>query len=375
MSIKFIHTADWQIGRLFKEVHGDKGAALRMQRLETVEKIGSLATLNDVDFIIVAGDVFEMNSVSDETIRRTILAMRSFSGYWIMLPGNHDAALSESVWNRFERLLTQENIILATEPEVIELNHLNTTLLPAPLKRRHDVNDLTEWFDSTKTDADQFRIGIAHGSVENRLPASSEAKNPIADTRAETASLDYLALGDWHGTINIAPNTWYSGTPEVDRWRNNDAGNVLLVEIDSPRGKSTVKPLTTSYFNWQQYDAIIHNGDDVETIKHFIESLEKPSQVLLQLNLTGSIDLHTESVLNEHIKQWQAVLHFLIVRNDDLIVMASNDDIDALGTSGFLLDTINDLRRVSNQPDHQDNEFAKIAIAQLYRDLTNLSTT
>ena len=36
--------------------------------------------------------------------------------------------------------------------------------------------------------------------------------------RAGHAAQDYLALGDWHGTRRIDARTWYSGTPEHDRF-------------------------------------------------------------------------------------------------------------------------------------------------------------
>ena len=88
--------------------------------------------------------------------------------------------------------------------------------------------------DAAATPAGALRVGLAHGSVAGRLPDDADAANPIAADRATGARLDYLALGDWHGTLEIAPRTWYAGTPEPDRFRANDAGNALLVELDGP---------------------------------------------------------------------------------------------------------------------------------------------
>ena len=55
-------------------------AALRAQRFETIKRIASLAQEKKVDFALVAGDVFEDNAVSDETLRRTINAMATYTG-------------------------------------------------------------------------------------------------------------------------------------------------------------------------------------------------------------------------------------------------------------------------------------------------------
>ena len=85
MSITLLHTADWQIGKQFANVPGDPGAALRLQRLDTVKAIAGLAKERAVDAVLVAGDVFEDNAVSDETLRRTLNAMAPFAGPWVLL--------------------------------------------------------------------------------------------------------------------------------------------------------------------------------------------------------------------------------------------------------------------------------------------------
>ncbi|MCG8428128.1 MAG: DNA repair exonuclease, partial [Chromatiales bacterium] len=204
--IHLFHTADWQIGKQFGNIPGDAAAMVRQQRLKTVEKIAGLAQARQVDAVLVAGDVFEDNGVSDETLRRTINAMSAYSGNWVLLPGNHDAVLAESAWSRLERLgLISENIHLALNAEPILLCNERLAVLPAPLQRRHETRDLTAAFDQMATPEGAIRVGLAHGSVKNRLPERSEAFNEIADDRAETARLDYLALGDWHGTLEIAP--------------------------------------------------------------------------------------------------------------------------------------------------------------------------
>src|SRR5690606_13789875 len=107
-------------------------------------------------------------------------------------------------------------------------------VLAAPLTQRQTHVDLTAAFDSLPSSPGLLRIGLAHGSVEGILQEGIDSPNPIAQDRATRAGLAYLALGDWHGTKRINERTWYSGTPEQDRYKDNDSGNVLLVEIDTP---------------------------------------------------------------------------------------------------------------------------------------------
>ena len=79
MTLTLLHTADWQIGKQFAAIAGDAGAVLRTQRLETVRALAALASERRVDAVLVAGDVFEDNAVSEETLRRTINALAGFS--------------------------------------------------------------------------------------------------------------------------------------------------------------------------------------------------------------------------------------------------------------------------------------------------------
>ncbi|MBX9692975.1 MAG: metallophosphoesterase, partial [Cyanobacteria bacterium] len=88
--VRFLHTADWQIGKQFSNIEGDASAFLRNQRIETVKRIGQLATERDADAVLVAGDVFDGTAVRGETILKTFKAMGdSFGGKWLLLPGNH----------------------------------------------------------------------------------------------------------------------------------------------------------------------------------------------------------------------------------------------------------------------------------------------
>ena len=111
-------------------------------------------------------------------------------------------------------------MVIADEPKPIFVGD-KAVVLPAPKRRKRDVTDLTDWFNTAISDDRFIWIGLAHGSVPERLPEPSEAANPIALNRAERARLDYLALGDWHGYLKVGERTWYSRTPEPDRFPTN----------------------------------------------------------------------------------------------------------------------------------------------------------
>ena len=117
MTFRFVHTADWQLGKQFANIPGDAGAALRDRRIETVKAIGRLAAERGADAVLVAGDVFDANAVADRTLIRMLDALMEFRGEWVFVPGNHDAALADSVWTRLLLRKPPANVRFALEPE------------------------------------------------------------------------------------------------------------------------------------------------------------------------------------------------------------------------------------------------------------------
>jgi DNA repair exonuclease SbcCD nuclease subunit len=367
LSIRILHTADWQIGKQFANVPGDPGAALRLQRLETVRQIAELAAVREADLVLVAGDVFEDNGVSDDTLRRTVRAMAGFTGPWVLLPGNHDAGLAQSAWSRLRRLgVLPDNILIADSPDPLSLCDGRLEVLPAPLQRRHEARDVTAWFDQHRSAPGLIRIGLAHGSVLNRLPDSAALNNPISDQRAASAVLDYLALGDWHGTLNIAERTWYAGTPEQDRFRQNEPGQVLLVDIEASGAEPVVEPVSVGRYRWYQLTAELYDEAGLTLLASRFEQLGEPDRVLVRLRLSGSLNLALRQQLSELLETWQASFHFLQVEDAALLAQPSPEDIADMGATGFLREAVDRLVAIEADTEHPDQADAAMALQILY---------
>lgn len=354
---RILHTADWQIGRQYSRFSSEDAVALSEARFSVVERIASLATEERVDLILVAGDVFDAQMVSDRTIRRLFNATQGFAGRWIMLPGNHDAALAESVWSRAVRIgAVPDNVTLMLEPGVWTDRHLGIAVLAAPLTQRQTYQDLTECFDEAETAPGLLRIGLAHGSVQGLLADDIDSPNPIASDRAQRAGLDYLALGDWHGLKQISDRTFYSGTPEPERFKDNGAGQVLLVDIEAPGRVPQVMARQVGQYNWLQWSEVLSVASDVDGLLEQIASL--PVNAVLSLTLHGQIDLNSQQRLLEALAVAEARHRSVQYDLADLKLEPTDDDIAALKADGYVSEVIGDLRQ-------QESEVARDALVIL----------
>lgn len=363
---RFLHTADWQMGRQYRQFEAEDAAAMAEARFTAVERLAQLASDQACDAVLVAGDVFDAQTVSDRTIRRTFNAMVGFSGPWVLLPGNHDAALAESVWSRAQRLgAVPVNVVLALTPGVIELAEQGIAVLSAPLTQRMTHSDLTESFDGLETASGLLRVGLAHGSVQGILPEDIDATNPIAADRAERARLDYLALGDWHGVKQIDARTWYSGTPEPERFRNNDAGYALVVDIAASGAVPTVTPHRTGQYDWHQVQQTLSVDTDLDELLRLIDL---PAASVLDIRLSGEIDLAGEQRLEEALSVAQARHRSLRCDRSGLSLRPTDEDISALHADGYLGEVIEELRARQEGPEAGPAREALAILAGLLRE-------
>ena len=100
--MRFLHTADWHLGR---QIRGRS----RVSEFETVlTEIKDIAVSEDVDVVLVAGDIWDTNSPSPESDRLLFSALREFVAHEIevvLIAGNHDSAHKLDAIGKLSELL------------------------------------------------------------------------------------------------------------------------------------------------------------------------------------------------------------------------------------------------------------------------------
>lgn len=362
--LRFLHTADWQIGRQYGRFASEDAALLASARLSTIKRLATLATEHQVDAVLVAGDIFDAPTISERTLRQLFLALEGYAGPWLLLPGNHDAALPEGVWAMARKLkAVPANVHILDTPGVTHLPESNFAVLAAPLTQRQTYADLTAPFSQWETAPGLLRIGLAHGSVQGILADTLDNPNPIAADRALEARLDYLALGDWHGTRQINERTWYAGTPEPDRFRNNEAGHALLIDIEAPGALPQVQVLPTAQHHWFQLQATLHLSSD---ITHLLERLGSlPPDSVVDLELDGELSLSDQQSLLEELNRIAAHHRSMQWHTEQLRLQPTDEDLTRLQADGYLADVLDELRAAQEGPDGTTARAALALLASL----------
>lgn len=368
MGFSFIHTADWQIGKPFRNFSERLAGRLEDARLGAIDRLAELAQRRGIRHVLVAGDVWDSERMPSRIERQPLVRMGRHAGItWVLLPGNHDAARAESVWTRLSALGAPDNVrpMLEARPQEISAG---VYVLPAPLTTRQPSRDPTAWMDGAETPAGSLRIGLAHGSIQGfgQDEAGSGTGGIIDAARARQARLDYLALGDWHGTTCINPRTWYSGTPEPDRYKDNEAGEALVVTLGGPGAEPVVERVPTGHFVWIAEALEITASDD---LARFEQRLAKRApaldRVLLRLELTGALPLAEVYRIEAWRERFAAEVADLDCDASAVGVAQGADSLDMFGADGALRSAAETLAAMSATPGESRAREAALALRRL----------
>jgi DNA repair exonuclease SbcCD nuclease subunit len=357
--MKFLHTADWQIGMRAAHV-GARAEDVRAARLDTAKAVVDVARQRSVEAILLAGDTFEDNEVSGADVQRIADILDAFGGPVYIIPGNHDPFVQASVWNHSAWKRERLHLLLAAEPvSIVD----GVTLYPCPALSKHSTADPTSWI--AEAPADGVRIGIAHGTVRGSRP--DEECFPIARDAAERTGLDYLALGHWHSTASFDcdlehARMAYCGTPETTRFDERDSGNTLLVDVVGRNQLPNVEQISTGRLQWKQLERSIGAEVDVETLVADVEAIERPEATLVKLRLHGLLQPRDVVALGR-LRELIDARFPLCARLDDSGLLAAPQDaswFEAL-PAGLLQSTARKLLEGT------DPNAAATALQRLYR--------
>ncbi len=235
--IKLVHTSDVHIGSKLNWL-GDKSDVQKQQVMYTFEKVVDFAIEKHADVFLVAGDLFDTytpNSVSIAFVKTLFEKLTAHNIFIALIPGNHDRLEENSVY-KDNVLFDTKSGFAFTQPgnNVFNIPALGLNIfgyaVDKQFSKEHPLTELGEFFK--KYERARYNIALVHGSL--KINKSSAENYPVETSEIADSSFDYIALGDWHSTLDVTnvKSAWYCGSPELVGRSQLDCGNILYVEID-----------------------------------------------------------------------------------------------------------------------------------------------
>ncbi|MEI2699913.1 MAG: exonuclease SbcCD subunit D [Microthrixaceae bacterium] len=273
--MRFLHTSDWHLGRLFHR------ASLLDEQAAAMDRIVQITREEGVHAVLIAGDLYDRSVPPAEAVElfdRTLSELHRAGVAIVAISGNHDSAIRVGFG---DRLLSNAGVTLrgdlARAGEAVELpaedggppvrvhpvpylDPLVTAHLarsaeegpdPCEARRRFTHHDAMAWAmarvrsDLARTGAARS-VALAHTFVTGAEPSASERELSLGHVDQVSMSvfdgIDYVALGHLHRRQAFDNGrVVYSGTPL--RYSFSEQRNTPSVElIDmSPDGSCSTR--------------------------------------------------------------------------------------------------------------------------------------
>ena len=294
--MRFLHTADWHIGKKLQGYDRIK------EQKHVLSKILEIAKEEQVDAIVIAGDLYDRSVPSVEAIE----VFNQLMVKWNLnerlpifaISGNHDSGIRLSAgtpWFSQTDYYLRTRLEEAFEPIVFQ--DAQFFLLPyfEPISARiyfdddqirtiqqameKVINKMSEQFDPTKK-----QVLVSHFFVMGSTKSDSETKIEVGGLGAVSGELfesfDYVALGHLHNQAALQQkNARYSGSPL----------KFSLSEINQKKGVWIVDLNENVTFNFRELTPLYEIEEITASFKEllnpdFYQSINRENYLQIYLN-------------------------------------------------------------------------------------------
>jgi exonuclease SbcD len=330
--VRLLHTSDWHVGRKLR------GRSRADEHRAVLSEIVDIASKQEVDLSLVAGDLFDISSPSpeDESIVYRALLDLAEVGPVLVVGGNHDnAARFEAV----KPLLDLGRITMVARPlppgggGLIAIESLGLRVAMLPFVSQRAIVKAAEIMDldpdqHAQSYEERLRRVIAaltadlgpetvnvvtgHLTVYGAESGGGERQAHIfgyaIPPQVFPGSLSYVALGHLHRQQRVPASApvWYSGSPmQLDFGEAGQAKGVLVVDAE-PGKPATVTPVA------------VEGGATLIQVEGTLEQVLARAGELEEAYVRVLLDEKARSGLNEEVRSAiPGTVEVIISRLDD----------------------------------------------------------
>jgi DNA repair exonuclease SbcCD nuclease subunit len=226
--LKFIHIADIHIGAR-PDAAFPWGAKREKEILASFNKIIDLCNEEQVDLLLIAGDLFHRQPLIRELKEVNYCFEKLNRTQVVFIAGNHDYIGARSNYTGFPWSLNV-HMLDAEAMDSIYLEDINTEIYGFSYHTR----DITEArYDKVYPGCEErINILLAHGGDEKNIPIDKKA--------VQSHGFDYVALGHIHKPEMFSDRMAYAGSLEPLDKNETGARGYIIGEIKKPEDDSSI---------------------------------------------------------------------------------------------------------------------------------------
>jgi DNA repair exonuclease SbcCD nuclease subunit len=297
--MRFLHAADLHIDSPLRGLDRYAGAPVERLRTATrqaVERLVDKALGEAVDFVLLAGDIYDRDwqdfrtglFFREQMVRRGRAQIPVF-----IVQGNHDAA---SVISRQLTLPPNVTVFSSRMAETHRVERLSVAIHGRSFRNRAEDADLVPSYPDPVSG--WFNIGLLHTSLTGRAGHDPYAPTDLATLAAK--GYDYWALGHVHAREVVAesPRIVFPGNLQGRHANETGPKGCELVSVTAGRIEAEFVPL--DLVRWGQVTVSLDGSDRVEALGQAFRAALGPLLMgagdrlhAVRVSLTGCTGLQT----------------------------------------------------------------------------------
>lgn len=290
--IKVLHIADIHLGRDFnlKTDKRDESQIRKEEIWDSFEKIIEYGQDQGAELVLIAGDLYENDSISKSNLDRLAFIFSKFPGlrFYISL-GNHDYISLKSEY--LEKICPKNVFIFSNSLSFKEYKHVRIYgySWDKVEYRENPINFLD-------LDPSYVNILLLHG-----MDASMSTYLPLDIEDLESYGFDYIALGHIHQPKKLGRVTYYSGSVEPLSFNNlGPHGGLFLDFVGKEVHVDFIKMAKRSYYDLDlDLSDLVDNRDLFEKARDLLRPVKKTDIIRLKLlgRKSKKLDLNELEIL------------------------------------------------------------------------------
>lgn len=308
--MKIIHCADIHLdSSLYSYLDNRKASIRNNEILHSFERLTVYAKENEVDIVLIAGDLFDQEYVSKTTLELVFSFIEASSPVlYLYVPGNHDNKTKE-------RLKDKPSNLYVFHDEWQTLNFKDVTI-----SSRMYCKSLEE--NMPVLTKDKFNIVMLHGDILN-----TQDDHYIDLNALKNKNIHYLALGHIHSyqrnKLDQSGIFAYSGCLEGRGF--DECGTKGFIFLDLEQSSISFIPFASRVIYKVEVD-ISNLRSNYEIIQKIHEEvMNVTSENIVEIILKGSKDLNT-FISMKYIKQVLQNDFFFIKVKDETNLAISKEE-------------------------------------------------
>ena len=322
--MKIIHCADIHLdSKINANLSATKSKQRKAEVLASFCNMIDYASREDVRVVIIAGDLFDSNHCSDNTVQVVLSHIASAENTdFLYLPGNHDAGKS------LQGMATPDNLKFFGE-DWITYKYGDVNISGAVLTD----DNCRGIYGGLITEPDKLNIAVMHGARGYISGEDMINLNELADK-----NINYLALGHYHsfecGELSKNGEWCYSGCLEGRGFDEcGDKGFVLLETDGKTYKKQFIKAAKRDIIGITcDISGLFDMGDIHKKVMDEVKTLNP--EALVRLALSGDIPEETVKDIDFLAEKLNSMFYFAKVVDETRVKIDPNKYVGDISLKG-----------------------------------------